>query len=86
MCLYVAFCSVISREFAAVPFSVFDYKASLHFIMAVATLYSTLKTQAASTFFRMWGISSDCCLYISIDYLFLLFLLSITEALSVCSS
>lgn len=54
--------------------------------MAAAALYSTLQTQAASTFIRMWGISPDCCLYISIDNLFLLSLLSITEALSVCSS
>lgn len=28
----------------------FDYRASLHFITAAAALYSTLKTQAASTF------------------------------------
>ena len=30
----------------------FDYSGSLHFIMAATTLYSTLKTQTASTFVR----------------------------------
>lgn len=49
-------CCVISVFPAALSLSVcvceiaFDYRASLHFITAAAALYSTLKTQAASTF------------------------------------